>query len=173
MLACSKVVLVYISFTVSSLTQRPDLHHILDEPAAFGAQKVLCVSGNSPGINTVGTYWEKENVVTETVIDISSECPSCTECPKDGFDKFLSLLTVRNHTKSYNYSSFVFVTRSAEMSGGADVSRCMDIDNRYVSILIINQVNEEDNGKWKVGVNSQYNSRARADIIIYAGERSF
>ena len=139
----------------------------------FGTQKVVCVSGNSPGIDTVGTSWEKANVVTETVIDISSECPSCTECPKDGFDKFLSLPTVRNHTKSHNYSTFVFVTRSAETSGGTDVSRCMDIDNKYVSILIINQVNEEDNGKWEVGVNSLQNSRANADIIIIAGECSY
>ena len=148
--------------TVTDLTQSPDFRPKKDV-AIYGRQTVLCIDGDSPGIEGNGTLWEKTNVVTVNVNDISSEClskypTSCYSC--ENRDGYLSLPTVINRTMNYEYSAFVIASQRTGHN------ECLEITNRYVSFLIINEVKEEDKGNFIVEIESGYNIKAEGPYAL-------
>ena len=158
---CMSLFCAYCS-TVTGLTQSPDFRPKSDK-AIYGRQSVLCIDGDSPGIEGNGTLWEKTNVVTVNVNDISSEClskypTSCYSC--ENRDSYLSLPTVINRMMDYEYSAFVIASRRT------DHNECLEITNRYVNFLIINQVKEEDKGNFIVEIESGYNAKARGPYTL-------
>ena len=153
----------YIIFTFSAVTdlsQSPSFKPERDTDATYGLRKVLCVDGDSPGIDENRTYWEKTDVVNVVVNNISAECLStyptlCYSC--DDQNKYLSLPTVMNQTMNYEYSAFVIASR--HIQGDTKHNECLDITNTYVSFLVINEVKNEDKGTFKVIIESGYNTR--------------
>ena len=117
----------------------------------------------------MGTFWEKAGVATEQVTDVSLECPDCSDCSSSMIARYLSLPTVVNRTMNYTHSSFVITSISAEVNG-RDVSDCVSIPNLYVSLLVINEVMEEDVGNWDIHVVSAYGSPSMTDLTLTASE---
>ena len=144
------------------MSQSPSFRPERDTDATYGLRKVLCVDGDSPGIDEKSTFWEKTNV-TVLVNNISEEClstypSSCYSC--DDQDNYLSLPTVMNQTMNYEYSAFVIASR--HIQGDTQHNECSDITNTYVTFLVINEVKEEDRGTFNVMIESGYSTRNAA-----------
>lgn len=122
------------------------------DSAYYGTQKILCVHDDSPGVLADRSSWEKTNVTHEITVDITSECPTCNSC--SDINEFFTLPSVtRRLEMNYEYSAFVITAKFAESSGKI-FSECMEISNRYISFLVINEVTDEATGDWDVTMTS-------------------
>lgn len=110
----------------------------------------MCIDGTSPGPPDY-TSWERKDVFTETVIDVSSDCPTCSFC-KDVVNKYMTFPTVRNRTAGYRYSSFAIASTKVLTTDERDVSECLDAQNRFVTFMVVSSFSEKDAGTFHLSV---------------------
>lgn len=146
-----------MSCAVADTSQKPQVLDIRGD-AIYGSQGVLCIKGDTPGLNRDSSTWEKVEVATEIALNISDECPSCIDCSGESIQKYLKLPSVQERLQE-GYSHFPFIISSSHhVVGDTDYSDCLTIRNRYVSFLVIQEVNETDIGEWSLRVESAYNA---------------
>ena len=120
---------------------------------SFGEETIMCAHGDSPGIYPDGTSWRKNGIVDEVVIDVSSDCPICSTC-EDVLNNYKDFPTVKNRTMQYEYSAFV-IASTKQLLRGVDVSDCLDIENRFVTFMVVRSFSERDEGKFDIIVQSK------------------
>ena len=161
-----------LTLPLSAVTDTTEKPKVLGDEgdAIYGAHYIACFHGVTPGINGDGTYWEKEGVGNEIAKNVSAECPTCTDCSPQAIGTFLTLPSIQSRLQAgYSHSAFV-ISISHEVVEGRDYSRCLTIENRYITFLVVREVKDEDVGDWTATVMSAYNVAQSARFKIRACE---
>ena len=172
-MVCIMYIHVYTySTAVRTLSEDPIIDHIDArfmagaETLIYGTRKVLCVSGNSPGVRVDGTFWEKTDVINENVLDVTAQCPDCTSC--DDEERLLSIPSVVNQS-DHNYSAYL-VALSYFADDTDEYRDCFDTPSVYISFLVINSVQKDDGGRFEFNVVSGVHRRKSESHYTTIGE---
>ena len=64
---------------------------------------------------------------------------------------------------NYTHSAFVIASRHVDP---VEYSECFDITNRYITFLVINEVSQEDDGRFNVFIESAENVGRESYYIL-------